>query len=118
MTLTRRHFLAGAAGAAAATAATTSGLVGCSRDDEPDGDDGWGRGTLAHLLPAVSHRSIVVKASFAAPPPAEPVLRVGEARVPGVRSDARGRFGAFFTRTGPHAFAPQPHYRVRGGHRG
>jgi len=94
MTLTRRHFLASAAGAAAATAATAGGLAGCSGDDERD--DGWGRGTLAHLLPAVSHRSILVKASFAAPLPAAPVLRVGEARVPGVRSDSRGRFWAFY----------------------
>jgi len=85
--ITRRQFLAHSAGAAAA------GLVGCSSESEPS--DGWDRGPLRHLLPAVSHRSMIVKASFETPRPEPPVLRVGDRDVSGTRTDSAGRFWAF-----------------------
>lgn len=87
MTLSRRHFLARAAGAAAV------GLAGCS--SEAGDDDGWDRGPVRHLLPAVSHRSIHLKVSFGTPRARPPGLRVGDREVAGVRTDSRGRFWAF-----------------------
>lgn len=93
--LTRRHFLTCAAGAAGMAGAAATGLAGCSADSLPL--DGWDRGPLRHLIPAVSHRSLHVKASFASPRTAAPVLRVAGRDVPGIRTDRRGRFWAFRT---------------------
>jgi len=90
LSLTRRDFLAGAAGAAGTAVV---GLPGCGSEVEPG--SGWDHGPLRHLLPAVSHRSMHIKASFEAPRADMPVLRVGGRAVPGVRTDSRGRFWAF-----------------------
>ena len=84
--LSRRRFLELAAALPAA------GLVACS-DDDPG--DGWNRGPIVHLIPSASHRAFILKVSFEAPRATAPILRVGERRVPGLRSDSYGRFYAF-----------------------
>jgi hypothetical protein len=74
----RRTFLeAVAAGAAAAAHASPSG------------------GALVHALPAVSHRRILLKTSFAEPQARAPRLEVGKRRVAGVRGDTAGLFWSF-----------------------
>src|ERR1700730_304410 len=55
----------------------------------------WADGELAHLLPTSSHDRILVKASFKKPLEAAPILRVGDKRVVGERSDTRGSFWQF-----------------------
>jgi hypothetical protein len=55
----------------------------------------WDDGELAHLLPTSSHDRILVKASFKKPLEGAPVLRVGDQRVVGERSDTRGSFWQF-----------------------
>lgn len=55
----------------------------------------WNEGELAHLLPTSSHDRILLKASFKRPLEAAPVLRIGDQRVTGIRSDTRGSFWQF-----------------------
>lgn len=55
----------------------------------------WGAGPIAHLLPAVSHEAILLKASFRQPVRGKVELRVGSRRVLGMRTDSAGRFWAF-----------------------
>lgn len=98
MTATRREFLGVGASAAlgllplgettpvAAQTAAGGGIAA-----RPTWDDG----ELAHLLPTSSHDRILVKASFKKPLEAAPVLRVGDQRVVGERSDTRGSFWQF-----------------------
>jgi hypothetical protein len=98
MTATRREFLGVGASAAlgllplgettpvAAQTAAGGGIAA-----QPTWDDG----ELAHLLPTSSHDRILVKASFKKPLEAAPVLRVGDQRVVGERSDTRGSFWQF-----------------------
>ena len=47
------------------------------------GVDAWDRGRLKHLLPTVSDREILVKASFDKALAAPPVLGLGSRKVPG-----------------------------------
>jgi hypothetical protein len=98
MTATRREFLGVGASAALGllplgettpVAAQTAAGGGISA--RPTWDDG----ELAHLLPTSSHDRILVKASFKKPLEAAPVLRVGDQRVVGERSDTRGSFWQF-----------------------
>jgi hypothetical protein len=67
----------------------------------------WDRGQLLHLLPAVSDREMLVKASFNTPLTAAPTLRVGSLNVPGRMSDTRGECWQF------HAKGLQPGRRYR-----
>jgi hypothetical protein len=62
---------------------------------EPQGDSGWRAGAVRHLLPAVSHEMLLLKASFEQPQASPPSLRVGSRRVAGVRSDTAGQFYSF-----------------------
>src|SRR5438093_1533320 len=55
----------------------------------------WNAGSVIHLLPAVNHNRILIKASFEQPPPAPPRLRAGGKSYAGQRTDARGAFWAF-----------------------
>ena len=98
MTATRREFLGVGASAALGllplgettpVAAQTAAGGGISA--RPTWDDG----ELAHLLPTSSHDRILVKASFKKPLEAAPILRVGDKRVVGERSDTRGSFWQF-----------------------
>jgi hypothetical protein len=98
MSATRREFLGAGASAAlgllplgettpvAAQTAAGGGIAA-----QPTWDDG----ELAHVLPTSSHDRILVKASFKKPLEAAPVLRVGDQRVVGERSDTRGSFWQF-----------------------
>jgi hypothetical protein len=69
----------------AQTAPTASSLVLSAWDD----------GELVHVLPTSSHNRILIKASFKKPLEAAPILRIGDQRISGVRSDTRGSFWQF-----------------------
>src|SRR5215471_4074519 len=56
----------------------------------------WDAGTLRHLLPQVGDSRMLIKASFTAPLAEAPVLRVGEAAVPGRMGDTRGEHWHFY----------------------
>ncbi len=86
--ITRRALLSGLAASAAG-----GSWLGCSRPGP--GGDGWNRGPLRHLVPAVSDRAIHLKLSLETPRDDAPVLRVGDRDVPGERTDSAGRFWAF-----------------------
>jgi phosphodiesterase/alkaline phosphatase D-like protein len=68
----------------------------------------WERGQLRHLLPTVSDREILVKASFAAPLAAAPTLRVGGLVVTGQMSDTRGELWQFHAR----GLSPERRYQL------
>lgn len=98
MTATRREFLGVGASAAIgllplgeATPVAAQTAAGGGIAAQPTWDDG----ELAHLLPTSSHDRILVKASFKKPLEGAPVLRVGDQRVVGERSDTRGSFWQF-----------------------
>jgi hypothetical protein len=84
----RREFLKGTAlalgGLAAGGPAALAGRARCESD-----------GMVAHVLPTVSHDRMLIKVSFAEPQGRAPVLRVGERRVSGIRTDTAGAFWAF-----------------------
>ena len=67
----------------------------------------WDRGQLLHLLPTVSDQEMLIKASFATPLAAAPMLRVGSLGVPGRMSDTRGEYWQF------HAKGLEPGRRYR-----
>lgn len=58
----------------------------------------WDNGQLRHLLPSVSDTEILIKASFAQPLAAAPILRVGTRAVTGQMTDTRGEFWQFRAR--------------------
>jgi hypothetical protein len=98
MTATRREFLGVGASAAlgllplgegAPVAAQTAAGGGIAAQQT------WDDGQLAHVLPTSSHDRILLKASFKNPLEAAPILRVGDQRVVGERSDTRGSFWQF-----------------------
>ena len=62
----------------------------------------WDHGALRHLLPTVSDREILIKASFTAALSRPPLLRVGTTSVPGRMTDTTGETWAF------HATGLQP----------
>lgn len=68
----------------------------------------WDRGQLLHLLPTVSDREILIKASFAAPLTVAPTLRVGALAVRGQMSDTRGELWQFHAR----GLTPGRRYRL------
>jgi hypothetical protein len=55
----------------------------------------WDRGRVLHLLPTVSDREMLIKASFDAPLAAAPVLRVGSRAATGTMTDTRGECWQF-----------------------
>ena len=59
--------------------------------------DAWDRGRLLHLLPTVSDREMLIKASFDRALATAPVLRVGSRAVPGRMSDTHGECWQFHT---------------------
>jgi len=58
----------------------------------------WDRGRLLHLLPTVSDREMLIKASFERGLAAAPLLRVGTHTVAGRMSDTRGECWQFHAR--------------------
>jgi hypothetical protein len=71
------------------------------------GSTGWDHGRVRHLLPAVNHSEMLLKASFDAPLTAAPVLRIGGRAVAGTMSDTRGGLWQF------HATGLEPGRRYR-----
>ena len=55
----------------------------------------WQPGTVRHLLPAVNHDRLLLKASFNRPLVAPPTLRAGLRTATGVRLDSLGEFFSF-----------------------
>lgn len=91
----RREFLA-AALKTTTSLAVAGAPLSCGRGrGTPPPSDGWDAGSVAHLLPAVNHGRIRLKASFTSPQDEPPRLRVGERSVRGLRSDTKGRFFVF-----------------------
>ncbi|MBN7797575.1 hypothetical protein [Parahaliea mediterranea] len=87
--LSRRSLLQGI-GAATATLSLTP----ASRAFDDTGG-AWWQGDVAHLLPLVDHRQILLKCSFNSAQSGIPHLRVGDRAVAGRRSDSAGRFWRF-----------------------
>ncbi len=84
----RRSFLRRASALTAAGAATRL-VPGC-------GNAAPGTpGAIAHLLPTASHDRLLIKASFAFPLDAPPMLAVGRRRITGRPTGTRGRHFAF-----------------------
>src|SRR6266480_758982 len=90
----RREFLR-ASGAVALSAAVPADLFAQSAETPLPSGPAWDPGSVRHLLPTVSDSRILIKASFNAPLPSAPTLRVGESSVAGRMSDTRGEFWHF-----------------------
>ena len=75
----------------AATLTAATGLTMAGRGQEKK----WNAGVLRHLLPAVTHDRLLLKASFMHPLTAPPILRAGARRATGVRLDTAGEFYSF-----------------------
>ena len=75
----------------AATLTSVAGLTMAGRAQQKP----WSAGVVRHLLPAVNHERLLLKASFVRPMTAAPMLRAGTRRVMGVRLDTGGEFYAF-----------------------
>ncbi|MGE0664931.1 MAG: hypothetical protein AB7O49_00120 [Sphingomonadales bacterium] len=84
----RRTVLQGIAGATTLMGSTlfTSGIRA---------EEGWDAGQVAHVLPTVSDRELLLKVSFRDALGAAPRLRVGGSIVEGRKSDTAGRFWRF-----------------------
>ena len=91
----RREFL-GASSAFALSAAVPADLFAQSIATPLPSGAAWDQGSVRHLLPTVSDNRILIKASFDAPLPVAPTLRVGGTSVPGRMSDTRGEFWHFY----------------------
>ena len=90
---TRRDLLHNAA-TVAALAAVGGGAWPAGGGELPG--EQWDGGTVAHLLPTVSHDRLLLKASFSRPPSAAPVLAFGGGpRVRGQQTDTRGECWQF-----------------------
>jgi hypothetical protein len=90
----RREFLR-ASGAIALSAAVPADLLAQSVATPSPSGSAWDPGSLRHLLPTVSDSRILIKASFDAPLPSAPMLRIDESSVSGRMSDTRGEFWHF-----------------------
>ncbi len=95
MATTRREFLAAGASAVLGGFPPMSEVVAQPTGAGGPSQQGWDEGELAHLLPTSSHDRILIKASFKRLLETTPVLRVGDQRFTGVRSDTRGAFWQF-----------------------
>jgi hypothetical protein len=90
--MNRRKFLADSMGAAilAALPADVFAQAGT-----PARSEKWDAGQVRHLLPTVSDRRILIKASFAQPLSASPLLRIGGRSFSGRMNDTGGSFWQF-----------------------
>lgn len=59
------------------------------------GAETWNAGAVRHLLPAVNHERLLLKAGFERPQSTAPSLRAGSRRAVGVRMDSAGEFYSF-----------------------
>ncbi len=89
----RREFLRATA-TGPLLAALPPGLL-AQTSARPAAGGAWNNGAVRHLLPTVSDTRMLLKASFDAPLPQPPILRVGTLTVPGRMTDTRGEMWAF-----------------------
>jgi hypothetical protein len=90
--MNRRQFLADSMGAAILAALPADVFA---QSGTPARSERWDAGQVRHLLPTVSDRRILFKASFAQPLSASPVLRIGGRSFSGRMNDTRGDFWQF-----------------------
>ena len=88
----RRHFLKGTMGAAILAARPADSFA---QNTNNRTDHSWDAGQVRHLLPTVSDTSILLKASFAKPLTAPPILHIGSTKVAGAMNDTEGTFWQF-----------------------
>jgi hypothetical protein len=86
--ISRRRFAASVGMAAGAAMVWSKGARGSA--DKP-----WGAGEVAHLIPAVNHDTILLKASFRAPQSESVSLRIDGRAYPGVPTDLERRYWTF-----------------------
>src|SRR5262249_44906068 len=103
----RREFLRASSALALSAAVPADLFAQAAAAPTPTGAM-WDAGAVRHLLPTVSDRALLIKASFNAPLADAPSLRVGETTVPGRMGDTRGEHWHF------HAgdLAPGRSYRL------
>jgi hypothetical protein len=98
MPTTRRELL-GAGAATALGLLPFGGLTKVAAQTAPTASslvlNAWDDGELVHILPTSSHNRILIKASFKKLLEPAPILRIGDQRISGVRSDTRGSFWQF-----------------------
>jgi hypothetical protein len=88
----RREFLVGNLGGALLAALPADAFA---QRTEPRPPANWDAGQLRHLLPTVSDRRMLIKASFARPLSAAPTLRVGSTPLRGTMNDTAGECWQF-----------------------
>jgi hypothetical protein len=102
----RREFLLGNLGAALLARLPADAIA--QRQANPRTPASWDAGQVRHLLPTVSERRMLVKASFTRPLSAAPTLRVGTTPVRGQMTDTAGECWQFDA----DALAPARRYRL------
>ena len=91
--MNRRDFLRASSAAALGFGAAAEALAQAGAPTSAT----WDAGSLRHLLPTVSDRAMLIKASFNAPLAEAPTLRAGDLAVRGRMSDTRGEHWHFHT---------------------
>lgn len=89
----RREFLVGSMGAAILASRSAEAFA---QARTPTPSRAWDAGRVRHLLPTVSDTRILIKASFARPLTAAPILRVGTTAVRGQMNDTAGECWQFY----------------------
>src|SRR5262245_47469836 len=92
MRIDRRRFLVGGFGATI-LASMSADLFAESVAQETS--SGWDSGQVRHLIPTVSERDLLIKASFVRPLTAAPSLRIGASTFPGRMNDTQGECWQF-----------------------
>jgi len=71
-------------------------FIGCLNETTQNGvaESGWKEGEVAHILPTVNHRRILISTSFKRVVNA-PILKVGNQTIKGQKRDGKGYFWAF-----------------------
>ncbi|MEO5742791.1 MAG: hypothetical protein ABIS29_19570, partial [Vicinamibacterales bacterium] len=87
---TRRDFLMGAASLATMIASRDTALGA-----QTNTGAAWNSGDVAHVLPTANHQRFLIKASFARPHQAPPVLLVDRRKIAGRGADTLGLFWIF-----------------------
>ena len=94
MKFDRRSFLKGT-GAAGLLLNVHPDLMATSARAATPAQASWDAGSVRHILPTVSDRRMLIKASFARPLTRAPTLHVGGSSVPGRMTDTHGEFWQF-----------------------
>src|SRR5260370_25409754 len=89
----RRDFLRGSSVAAAAASLAWPTDLMAGKAVPSSG--GWDHGSVQHLLPTASHNRVLIKASFRAPLPETPPLRICRTSRRGRMTDTHGEFWQF-----------------------